>query len=194
MRRRITLLTVIALFSITLFSGCAKKTLKEDVFEEPIGAAEEAIKEEGPAEVALVEKEPPVVKPIVVPVDELSRMFKEEGRLTPIFFDYDKFSIRDDAKPVLNMIARWLKKNKYVGIRIQGHCDERGSNEYNIALGERRAQSTKNYLTMLGISPSRLASISFGEEVPADPGHSEEAWAKNRRSEFVGTSREYPED
>ncbi len=189
MRRRITLLTVIALFSITLFSGCAKKTLKEDVFEESIGAAERAIKEEGPAEVALVEKEPPVVTPIVVPVDELSRMFKEEGRLTSIYFDYDKFSIRDDAKPVLNMIARWLKKNKDVSIRVQGHADERGSNEYNIALGERRAQSTKNYLTMLGISPRRLSSISFGEEMPADSRHSEEAWAKNRRSEFEGTSR-----
>ena len=68
---------------------------------------------------------------------------------------------------------------------IEGHCDERGTEEYNIALGERRANSAKKYLINLGVNPSQLSTISFGEEKPADPGHNEEAWAKNRRDEFV---------
>ncbi len=102
-----------------------------------------------------------------------------------IFFDFDKSFIREDAKPVLEKLGTYLKGHKDVKILIEGHCDERGTNEYNFALGERRSQAAKNYLTDLGVDGSRLKTISYGEERPADPGHEEEAWAKNRRDQFV---------
>jgi peptidoglycan-associated lipoprotein len=82
-----------------------------------------------------------------------------------------------------------LKKYSNVKIQIEGHCDERGTVEYNLALGERRANSTKKYLTSLGISPDRISTISYGKERPADPGHNEEAWAKNRRAHTIILSK-----
>lgn len=103
-----------------------------------------------------------------------------------IYFDFDKSFIRDDAKPELEKVAEYMKSNRDARILIEGHCDERGTDEYNFALGDRRAQSAKNYLINLGIDGSRIKTISYGEERPADPGHDEEAWAKNRRDVFVG--------
>jgi len=104
--------------------------------------------------------------------------------LENIHFDYDKSFIRDDAKPVLGEVAAFMKKNPGAKVQIEGHCDERGTPEYNLALGQRRADSTKKYLVNLGIDGSRLSTISYGEEKPADPGHNEAAWAKNRRAVF----------
>lgn len=102
-----------------------------------------------------------------------------------IYFDFDKSIIREDAKPVLEKLATYLKGQKGVDILIEGHCDERGTNEYNFALGERRSQAAKNYLTDLGVDGSRIKTNSYGEERPANSGHDEEAWAKNRRDQFV---------
>jgi peptidoglycan-associated lipoprotein len=90
---------------------------------------------------------------------------------------------------ILKENAALLHKYPKVKIQIEGHCDERGTNEYNLALGERRANSTRNYLISLGISPDRISTISYGEERPLDPGHNEEAWAKNRRAHFVILSK-----
>ncbi|MFQ5585385.1 MAG: OmpA family protein, partial [Thermodesulfobacteriota bacterium] len=86
-------------------------------------------------------------------------------------------------------VARWLKERSSVKVRIQGHCDERGSNEYNIALGERRANSVRNYLTTLGVSPSRISTVTFGEEQPVCGEHNEGCWWKNRRGETEIVSR-----
>ena len=102
-----------------------------------------------------------------------------------IHFDFDKSFIRDDAKPTLGKVAAYLKKNPDAKLQIEGHCDERGTSEYNMALGQRRADSAKKYLVNLGVAGSRLSTISYGEERPADPGHNEGAWAKNRRAVFV---------
>jgi peptidoglycan-associated lipoprotein len=102
-----------------------------------------------------------------------------------IHFDFDKSFIRDDAKPVLSAVADFLKKNKGAKIMIEGHCDERGTAEYNMALGDRRAESARAYLASLGVSGSALSTVSFGKEKPLDPGHNEDAWAKNRRAHFV---------
>ncbi|HJX14971.1 MAG TPA: peptidoglycan-associated lipoprotein Pal [Candidatus Deferrimicrobiaceae bacterium] len=102
-----------------------------------------------------------------------------------IYFDFDKSFIRNDAKPILAKVAAYLKKNPGSKLQIEGHCDERGTSEYNMALGQRRADSTKKYLVNLGIAGNRLSTISYGEERPADPGHNEAAWAKNRRAVFV---------
>jgi len=105
--------------------------------------------------------------------------------LENIYFDFDKAFIRNDAKPILENVAAYMKKNPGAMLQIEGHCDERGTSEYNMALGQRRADSTKKYLVNLGVDGSRLSTISYGEEKPADPGHNEAAWAKNRRAVFV---------
>lgn len=102
-----------------------------------------------------------------------------------IHFDFDKALIRDDAKPVLASVSDYLKNNKGAKLLIEGHCDERGTSEYNMALGDRRADSARKYLVSLGVPAGVLSTLSFGEEKPMDPGHNEEAWAKNRRAHFV---------
>lgn len=105
--------------------------------------------------------------------------------LKTVYFDYDRSEIRDDAKETLKGNAAAIKENTtWKQITIQGHCDERGSEEYNLALGERRANSVKKYLVALGVSDARIVTISFGESVPAVDGHTEDAWSKNRRGEF----------
>jgi peptidoglycan-associated lipoprotein len=101
-----------------------------------------------------------------------------------IYFDFDKYNIREDAAQILKKIGDFLLKNPDVKILIEGHCDERGTREYNLVLGEQRALSARKFLVMMGVSPKRLYTVSYGEDMPADPGHNEEAWAKNRRCEF----------
>jgi peptidoglycan-associated lipoprotein len=104
--------------------------------------------------------------------------------LERIFFDFDQYVLTEQARATLAGNAAYLKANPGAQVRIEGHCDERGSDEYNLALGERRALAAKNYLESLGISASRLSVISYGEEIPLDPAHDESAWSKNRRAEF----------
>jgi peptidoglycan-associated lipoprotein len=101
-----------------------------------------------------------------------------------IHFDYDKSDIRPDAKPILENIAMDLKANPGKYLLVEGHCDERGTNEYNLALGERRALATREYLVTLGIAPEKIDTISYGEERPIELGHDESAWQYNRRAEF----------
>lgn len=104
--------------------------------------------------------------------------------LEDIYFEFDKSTLTPQAKKSLVKKAEWLRANRDVKVIIEGHCDERGTNEYNLALGDRRAASTKTFLVDLGIAPSRLTIISYGEERPLISGHNEEAWAKNRRAHF----------
>lgn len=112
---------------------------------------------------------------------------EEEGviLLERIHFDFDDYSLRPDAREILKRHASWLKEHPSVKLVIEGHCDERGTSEYNLALGQKRAESAKNFLVEMGVEASRIETVSFGEEIPLDPGHNEEAWAKNRRAEFV---------
>jgi len=107
------------------------------------------------------------------------------SEFSDIHFDYDKSFVREEDRPTLQEVADYLQANPGASILIEGHCDERGTAEYNIALGERRAESTKSYLVSLGVKPGALSTVSFGEEKPLDPGNSEVAWAKNRRGHFV---------
>ncbi len=110
----------------------------------------------------------------------------ESAGLETVYFDYDKSDLRQDSRNVLSKNADVLLKAKNgMKIRIEGHCDERGSAEYNLALGERRAKSVQQYLLTLGVQADRLSTISYGKEKPAVQGSTEEAWAKNRRAEFV---------
>lgn len=113
------------------------------------------------------------------------------GKLLPIpelldiFFDLDQYLLPEEAQKILQKNAEWLRSHPNARILIEGHCDERGTVEYNLALGERRAQSAKDYLVNLGISLDRISMISYGKEKPFMAGHSEEAWAQNRRAHFL---------
>jgi len=102
-----------------------------------------------------------------------------------VYFEFDRSRLLPEGKEILRRNAKWLKAHPGVQVTIQGHCDERGTTEYNLALGDRRAQSVMTYLADLGVAPKGLTTVSFGEEKPIDPGHSERAWAKNRRAQFV---------
>jgi len=106
----------------------------------------------------------------------------------PIYFEYDASTIQDDAKAALDQKVALLRANPDLKLRIEGNADERGSEEYNLALGMRRADAAKQYITGFGVDGSRLATMSNGEDKPADPGHDESAWSKNRRDEFVVTA------
>ena len=101
-----------------------------------------------------------------------------------VFFGFDDYSLNSDGQEKLKKMADHMKSSPKAVVQIEGHCDERGSIEYNLALGERRAQSAKNFLTQVGVEGSRVTTISYGEEKPVDSGHDEAAWAKNRRDEF----------
>jgi peptidoglycan-associated lipoprotein len=116
------------------------------------------------------------------PVTSASNPLKE------IYFDYDRYDVRGDARETLRANAAWLKSNPAVPVQIEGHADERGTSEYNLALGARRAQSAKDYLVTLGITEARVTTISYGEEVPVCKEGGESCWQKNRRARFVPTA------
>lgn len=105
--------------------------------------------------------------------------------LPRVYFEFDKATLTAEGREIVKKNAAALQANAKAKVVVEGHCDERGSTEYNMALGERRAQSIKAYLLQLGVTPNRVSTISYGEERPLDPAHSEAAWAKNRRGEFV---------
>jgi len=111
--------------------------------------------------------------------------FNAQRVLPPIYFDFDKADLRPDALEALKAASAWLQAHTALRLVIEGHCDERGTNEYNMALGDKRANAARSYLLNAGIDAGRIRTVSFGEERPTDGGHTEEAWAKNRRAEFV---------
>ena len=122
-------------------------------------------------------KESPAIEFVEPPAED-------KAVLKPVYFDYDKSNIRPEYQPVLEGISRWMAKKTDRQLLVEGHCDERGTDEYNLALGERRALAVRRYLVALGVAADRLHTISYGEEKPADPASTEAAWAKNRRAEF----------
>jgi peptidoglycan-associated lipoprotein len=185
-KKSFIIFTILILCIVLIMTGCPKKTV---VKEEPSIKKEEAAKAKteppakekakGEFEKGLVAKKTPGIEGVVF----------ESSLLKDIHFDFDRYDIRPGDASMLKENAELLKKYPKVKIQIEGHCDERGTNEYNLALGERRANSTKNYLTSLGISSERISTISYGEERPLDPGHNEEAWTKNRRAHTIITAK-----
>ena len=140
----------------------------------------------------------PVAEPTVVPpepvrddaissasLDDLNR----NSPLKPVFFDYDSSDLTSDAQRALDENAATMKKYSSWAVTIEGHCDERGTAEYNLALGERRSVAARAYLVSLGIPADRLRTVSYGKEFPFDPGHDESAFKKNRRAHFVITAK-----
>ncbi len=129
----------------------------------------------------VVEEQPEVETKEEVVVYKAPDMVMQED----IYYEFDKSTLTPTAQDNLLRKAEWLRENPDATATIEGHCDERGTNEYNLALGDRRAESAKAFLTDLGIDASRLTTVSYGEERPVDPRSDEEAWAKNRRAHFV---------
>jgi len=109
----------------------------------------------------------------------------DEGPLRDVNFDFDRYELRPDMREILKGQVTWLKANPQVRVEVEGHCDERGTSEYNLALGAKRAESVKRYLIDLGISPDRFSTVSYGEELPTCREETEACWAKNRRAHFV---------
>ena len=125
------------------------------------------------------------VEPLPADIEELNRVAEQRGYLQDAFFSFDESTLPADAQGALTASANWLKKYPQYNLLIEGHCDERGTEQYNLALGDRRANAAKEYLVALGVDTSRIRTVSYGEERPFDPGHDEAAWAKNRRAHLV---------
>ena len=145
-----------------------------------------------PAPPAPIAETPVVTAPPVVEDPLASRSVDELNRDSPMrvaYFDYDSAELSAEARAALDANAAILKKYTTWAVTIEGHCDERGTAEYNLALGERRAVSAQSYVVALGIPASRVKIVSYGKEFPFDPGHDEAAWAKNRRAHFVITGK-----
>ena len=133
----------------------------------------------------------PTVEALPTDVEQLNRAVQDRGLIRDAFFGYDEAALSTDAQAALSASASWLKQNPTQGLLIEGHCDERGTEQYNLALGDRRAAIVRDYLVTLGVDGTRIRTVSYGEERPFDAGHNESAWAKNRRAHLVltGTSR-----
>jgi len=206
-KKSVSILILILCLALVL-TGCPKKTVVVRREQPPVQKSEEARR----LEAERAEKEAREAKE-----RELARIREEEAKqpaggelekslvakrergiegevfetklLKDIHFDFDKYDIRRGDEEVLRENAALIKKYPKVKIQIEGHCDERGTVEYNLALGERRANNTKKYLVSLGIASNRISTISYGKEKPLDPGRNEEAWAKNRRAHIVLLSK-----
>jgi peptidoglycan-associated lipoprotein len=167
--------------------GCAKhEMVKTDQGVAPAASASE----KAPVKTEVVQELP--VNQAKVAESTIGENQKNEelkSALAKIFFNFDSYKLSDESRSELVKNATMIKKDSAEKVRIEGNCDERGSDEYNLALGEKRAKAAMEYLVTLGIPAERLTVISYGKEKPADPGHDEAAWAKNRRDEFVVLSR-----
>jgi peptidoglycan-associated lipoprotein len=172
MRRVPTLLlaTVLVVGAMFAFYGCSSKP----PVEEPI--AESDMSEDA---TALTGEDLPLPG-----VDDTIYVEPIASAFENIYFDFDRYEIRSSDESILQAIAVWLEDNERIDVLIEGHCDERGTNEYNMALGEQRALAARRYLVGLGVASDRMTTISYGEERPVDSRSTESAWAANRRAHF----------
>jgi peptidoglycan-associated lipoprotein len=173
-----------------IFAGCASKKVVQP---------EQPVTPEAQKQPTVTSKQPAETMPQAGPSEnitekqlakietkeEMPKYREEKGAFEDIHFDFDKYDIQENAKPVLQKIASWLLKNTSAKILIEGHCDNRGTSEYNLALGDRRARAARDYLVALGIPSGRIEMISYGKEKPICMENTEECWAKNRRAHFV---------
>ena len=134
-------------------------------------------------------QEDPVEPALPSDVEELNRVLRDRGLIADVYFDFDEAELRQEARDQLSRNAEWLRANPGYGATVEGHADERGTNEYNLALGERRANSATNYIASLGVDSSRMRTISYGEERPVCTESTESCWQRNRRAHFVITPR-----
>ena len=172
---------IVVVLAVSLFvaGGCAKKTTTST-----------------PADTKVEVKDDTSWTPPAKPqVDEAALAAEAEARAkaeaveelssVTIHFDFDSYELKEEARAILALKANIMRKYADVTVVVEGHCDERGTEEYNLALGERRARAAYEHLVILGVDPGRMKIVSYGEEKPVDPGHNESAWMQNRRAEFV---------
>jgi peptidoglycan-associated lipoprotein len=200
MRKKIVGCVLFLSFAAVMSGGCAKKSIVKT--DEPTPSVQTA----PPARPETVRPTDESTRPAPVQPAPIVETPTREGMITPetpqqqgdaqgsaelqnqlqkIYFNFDSAALSDESRSILSKNADLLIKQSSVKIRIEGNSDERGSDEYNLALGERRAQAARDYLVNLGVQPERISIISYGEEKPAVPGHDEAAWEQNRRAEFV---------
>lgn len=186
-RTMMALLSLVLVLSLAVLYGCPKKAEvasapeEQKVEQAPAKSAEDIAAEKAAAEKRAAEAAARAAE------EQKAReaAAKAAAGLQPIYFDFDKSFIRDDAKPVMKANAEYLKANPKVKVRIEGNCDERGTIEYNQALGQRRAAAAKKYLTDMGISAKRISLISYGKEKPVCSQSTEDCWQKNRRDDLI---------
>ena len=177
----------VVLLAMLLAAACAKRPdMTRTAAPPPTGAAVTAAPPAAAAPVAPPATPPP---PVAAPPSPTPRPapadFKSIPALRDVFFDFDKHTIRPDAARVLDANVGWLKSNPSALILIEGHCDERGTNAYNLALGERRAKAAQEYFVARGVDAARIVIISYGEELPACTARNAACWAQNRRAHFL---------
>ncbi len=166
---------LLAVLAVLLLSGCPRPPAVQP--EAPSATEVPDMSDSGVTTGTLAEPMQPSLDPFEDPANPLSRRV--------IYFDFDQSTIRTEFVDVVNAHGRYLARNKGSSVRLEGHADERGSREYNIGLGERRAQAVRRMLKLQGVSDAQITTISYGEERPADEGHNEAAWAANRRVVIV---------
>ena len=180
-----TVLTSSLVLTLLLLPGCRSKSKAEPVTSPP------PVVEQAPPSTPVSSGDDDFVSRDVdrdvLPSDlsELTRMAHERGWLRDAFFAYDAATLSGEAREALAMSARWLRDNPRYTLLVEGHCDERGTSQYNLALGDRRAQTARDYLVQVGVPASRIRTTSYGEERPFDTGSNESAWARNRRAHLV---------
>ena len=180
--KKLLVLSLVCLLMVAFTVSCKPKA-KQVAPPPPPPQAKEQPKVEKVEAPAVVQK--PTLSEEEIFLSKSLDQINREKPLQTVHFDYDKFFIRDDAKSVLEGDAAWLRKFRTAKVLIEGHCDERGTEDYNLALGEKRAKSTYDYLVSLGIPAERMKTISYGKSQPLDLGHDENAWQKNRRAQFL---------
>jgi peptidoglycan-associated lipoprotein len=176
--------------ALVLLAGCAKRPVATV---SPAPAPAPAPAAPPPAPAPAPPPPPPVAAPPApapAPAPEPARPappkeYRANDALKPIYFDFDKSTVRPGDAKILDASAQWLNSNPNYLLLVEGHCDERGTNDYNLALGDKRAKAAMNYLVAQGVKSDRITIVSYGEERPACTEHNEACWAKNRRSQFL---------
>lgn len=191
MSRRATFTTILLFSCLVVSSGCHRNRAKTPtstpampVTTEPISPSPSAAPEPEAPETDAVERDP-----LSGELGEINAYLRSQGALGDIYFDYDQSKLSSEARDQLARSARFMQQRPEFVITLEGHCDERGTDEYNLALGERRASSTKDYLVSLGVPADRLSTISYGEERSACQEAEESCWWQNRRAHPMVTGR-----
>jgi peptidoglycan-associated lipoprotein len=192
MRKLTTVATVVLVLLSLVASACARRQAPATApIPPPPVVAPPAVTAAPPPPQRVEESLP--VPPLPIAEDSIANRslddLNRDSPFKPAFFPLDSADLDDPGRGVVMANAEILKRYPTWVVTIEGHCDERGTPEYNLALGERRAVAVKTYLVSLGIAPDRLRTVSYGKEFPFDPGHEEGAWSKNRRAHFVITSK-----
>jgi peptidoglycan-associated lipoprotein len=185
-------LTSLALVLLILAPACRTKKVVEPVVK-PTETMEAPEIKPPPMPTETVPDEPdfveptPIVEPVPSDIESLNRWVRDKGFVRDAFYNYDEATLDDAAQAALTASATWLKGKDGAGysLLVEGHCDERGTEQYNLALGDKRANSAKDYLVTLGIDAGRIRTVSYGEERPFEEGHDDSAWSQNRRAHLV---------